>query len=149
MDPRTPSPMPEHRIRLRGGWFLIDTEDAEAAPRRLTLPLAGHPAPGRRVVLLRPFQRPPVDPAREMLWLQLDSVPGLDEARLNGVPLSPQTTTPGGLRYCLDDGLPARNRLELHVGTAMPTDGSGWGEVALMIRGRDMPPGVAADRGLQ
>lgn len=141
--------MPEHRIRLRGGWLLIDTSAACASPRRLTLPLPGHPEPGHRVVLLRPFQRPPIDPARETLWLHLGSVPGLDEVRLNGVPFARPPAAPDGIWYNLGDDLPARNRLELHLGLAAPAEVSAWGDVALLIRSRDMPPGVTGGPGLQ
>ena len=141
--------MPEHRIRLRGGWFLVDPSNPDAPPRRLTLPLASHPDPGRPVVLLRPFQRPPTDPARETLGLRLVSVPGLVEARLNDLPLTLVPMGTDGFRSVLGGDLPARNRLVLRVGPDAPTDGPGWGDVALVIRGRDMPPGGTGGRGLQ
>ena len=75
--------MSEHRIRLRGGWLLRETTPRDATPRRITLPLAGFDANAGKIILFRSFQRPPLDPGRESLWLRLDDVPGLLSVSLN------------------------------------------------------------------
>ena len=53
--------MSEHQIRLRGGWECSAME-GEPEPRRVTLPLSVRPAERTsRVLLVRPFHRPPVN----------------------------------------------------------------------------------------
>ena len=67
--------MPDHMIRLRGGWELTDGQAdrrrrAEASgdlPVRLSLPVAWPGGSARRVRLVRKFGRPAHDPAHESL----------------------------------------------------------------------------------
>ncbi|MEJ7638641.1 MAG: hypothetical protein WKF75_11860 [Singulisphaera sp.] len=76
--------MPEHLIRLRGGWLWGDREGGADTARRVSLPLEAPPRGTTRVVLTRQFGRPPLDPGRERLALRLEGVVGLVEMRLNG-----------------------------------------------------------------
>src|SRR5205823_3450154 len=91
--PRSGSPMPEHWIRLRGGWEW-HVPGAGQEPRRVTLPLAGFPG---GALLVRSFQKPPLDLRRETLWLRLDAVPGLVLVALNGRELVRDPSRTSGL----------------------------------------------------
>ena len=124
--------MPEHVIRLRGGWERVDPLGRAEGPR-VTLPL---PRPGGPVRLARSFQAPRVDPAREAVWLRVADAPGLRSVRLNGRDLGPADGLEAARAYRLPADLPARNRLEL---AAEPAS-DGWGSIALVIRDRNDPP---------
>jgi hypothetical protein len=85
--------------------------------------------------LVRHFGRPPVDPAREDLVLELDRTPGLLAVRLNGIELAIDPSAGDSHRFPLDGILLPRNALLLDCGAeALGVDG--WGEVALRIRPR-------------
>lgn len=89
---------------------------------------------------MRPFQAPPLDPARESLGFQLDDVPGLVVVELNGRELARPApgTTSLWLPLVAEPPLPRRNLLVLEVepprqaGGLLP-DPSPWGTVALVI----------------
>jgi hypothetical protein len=138
--------MPEHWIRLRGGWewWPAGLDDASAERRRLTLPCiwpSGIPASIR---LVRSFQRPRFDPARESLSLRLDHVAGLVEARLNDRLILGPHESDESIWIPLGDDLPPRNRLTFEVETHLiPTIKTGpppaielWGEIALILTDR-------------
>jgi hypothetical protein len=123
--------MPDHVIRLRGGW------DWDAGPtRRVSLPIDDWPTPNCLVRLVRRFQSPPIDPRDESLWLRLDAVPGLRSVHLNGGPLIDTANAGSAIETPLYDVLPAGNRLELLVetGEAVAGGSGGWGLVALIVR---------------
>lgn len=134
--------MPEHKIRLRGGWewWPVTGGETGARPQRLTLPAdwprTGPPS-GR---LVRSFHTPPHDPTAETVWLELVEVPGLRSLTLNGQRLRPGGTAGPEARVELPGRLPPRSRLELEVGpTKRATVGElpdGWGHVALVIAPR-------------
>jgi hypothetical protein len=125
--------VPDHRIRLRGGWESIDVEAFPRLPAPLTLPVRWSTTSPRRIRLTRKFGRPRLDPRSESLWLSIGRVPGLRSASLNGQPLAIEGLAEGSLEIPLD--LPERNELVLDVELpADPGDPSPWGEIALLIR---------------
>jgi hypothetical protein len=138
--------VPDHLIRLRGGWELIDGDsDADAAaeasgdlPLRLTLPVVWPIGSARRVRLVRKFGRPAHDPAHESLLLTLNRVPGLRAVGLNGLALTIPDSDQCRLEIPIDR-LSERNELVLDVEPQPhPPGDSGqlapWGEIALVIR---------------
>jgi hypothetical protein len=140
--------MSEHRIRLRGGWLLRETAPQVATPRRITLPLPGFASDAGGIVLFRSFQRPPLDPARESLWLRLDDVPGLRSVALNNRRIALVPPGVSSLLVPLGDDLLARNELRLDVDPVASRDTSEpdapWGEVALVIVQSENPDGSTA-----
>jgi hypothetical protein len=134
--------MPEHRIRLRGGWecHYREGDDPEGLEicRRIDLPLALPTKFAARFRLCRQFGRPPSDPRVESVTLELRHVAGLKSARLNGRSIAPTTLT--GFDWLVELGEPLlpRNGLILDVELDDPSAsiGSAWGEVALVIRPR-------------
>jgi hypothetical protein len=99
----------------------------------------------RPIRLVRPFNRPPIDPARESLFLELEQVEGLASVLLNDRVLARPLPGTSWLVVSLDDPLPARNLLVLEVEPqAAGPEGLAWGQVALVIR----PNGTSGpDRG--
>lgn len=140
--------MPEHRIRLRGGWEVLDSGGG-GLPSRLTFPLKAFPDGVGRVRLARSFQTPPLDPRSETLWLRLDAVPGLVSVLFNDRELARGPFGTAVLLLPLGDALPARNRITLDVapcpGSGCPSEEFPWGEIALVIARGDLPadPGAA------
>lgn len=127
--------MPEHLIRLRGGWEWHDLGDAPPTPGRVSLPLVWPDRAAPRVRLARSFQRPPLDPARETLGLRLEAVAGLVWAKLNDrAPARPEPDA-DTLWLPIDDPLPPRNVLVLEVEPGATGTGP-WGLVTLVIRPR-------------
>lgn len=134
--------MPEHRIRLRGGWECHyrdgDDEDAPEVFRRVDLPsdsAADFPA---RFRLARQFGRPPVDLRNEGVTLEMRHVDGLQSARLNGRSIGPRMTPDPDWSIDLMEPLLPRNGLVLEVDFGehgRPAAGP-WGEIALVIRPR-------------
>lgn len=126
--------MPEHLIRLRGGWERLDAGET-ARTSRVVLPLVSTPEAPERLRLVRWFQTPPLEPGKETLWLRLDSVPGLISVGLNGAELAHGPFHESPLFLPLGDALPARNRVTLDAEFPDP-DGrpDAWGEVGLLIR---------------
>jgi hypothetical protein len=139
--------MPEHLIRLRGGWLWLEPQARGRLPdpsmsRRLTLPLSwpqGNTGKGR-VRLTRSFATPRIDPEREILLLRLEHVHGLVSAELNAREITrsaPGTTT---IDIPLPYPLPCRNHLVLEVESPLPgVDVEKWGVVALVIVTRSEP----------
>ena len=123
--------MPEHLIRLRGGWELRDADAATSTPTPLTLPISWPPQPSqRRLRLVRKFGAP----AAERIRLVLEAVEGLQAMTLNGVPLvlNPAATD----RLVVDlPPLTSRNVLLLDVDlSASSTEPSApWGRIALVV----------------
>jgi hypothetical protein len=128
--------MPEHLIRLRGGWEWRDPGAASA--RRVALPMTWPAGLTAHVRLVRSFQRPTIDPAREALALRLESVSGLVAVWLNGRELARPDAGTTALCLPLDDPMPPRNVLVLEVDPTTPgragADPEPWGEIALVIR---------------
>ena len=137
--------MPEHLIRLRGGWLLGEREDDPDAARRVSLPLEGPPRGASRVVLTRRFGRPPIDPGRERLALRLERVVGLVGIRLNGLAMAIPPEGATDLELAPDDLRPTGNVLVLEVcPSSRPHADAGdsrWGMIALVIR-QHAPPDV-------
>ena len=130
--------MPEHRIRLRGAWDRI--EGPTDPPRRLDLPVRWSPIDRvQPFTLRRAFGRPPVDPSRESVILELLDVPGLVAVRLNGALLVGSDGLTDSVRLEIGARLLARNVVELDVaagpGWASVANRS-WGAVALVISDR-------------
>lgn len=134
--------MPEHRIRLRGGWECHyregDEEDAPEVLRRIDLPASSTAGFPSRFRLTRQFGRPPVDLRNEGVTLEMRNVDGLKSARLNGRTITPLPTP--GLEWSIDlaEPLLPRNGLVLEIelderGRSAPAP---WGEIALVIRPR-------------
>src|SRR4051794_41740029 len=124
--------MPEHRIRLRGGWELLEAESSQTVPAVVTLPFRFVATGSRKVRLSRKFGRPRLDRRRESLWLSLGSVPGLGLASLNGSTLAIEGPAEQGLEIPVE--LSERNELVLEV--ELPADrgeAAPWGEIALAI----------------
>ena len=137
--------MPDHRIRIRGPWDRSTIGgDGAGPPGRVSLPCPGPGELSGRFRLIRRFGRPPHDPARESLRLDLADVPGLLRVTLNGVdrPLAPAGGPPWSIP--IDEPLPDRNVLALDVdfagveGFAAP-----WGSISLAIgpKGEEADPG--------
>lgn len=128
--------MTGHTIRLRGAWEWRDP--ASGVSRRVALPLSLPPEGVPGVLLIRPFNRPPVDPATESIWLQLQRVPGLRSIRLNGEEIARPQVGESEHAVPLDQVQPARNVLVLELGTLARQEPAGddpaWGEVALVIK---------------
>jgi hypothetical protein len=122
--------VPEHRIRLRGGWELQDL-DAGGAASPLALPVTwgSQPFP-RRLRLVRRFGRPKSGRVR----LVLEDVEGLRSAELNGEPLAIDVSSPGRIDVDLPP-LDERNTLALEVvvGESPGRPATPWGIVALSI----------------
>jgi hypothetical protein len=135
------SRVPDHLIRLRGAWELIEADAAAevsgALPVRLSLPVAWPGGSARRLRLVRKFGRPAHDPAQESLLLTLNRVPGLRGVWLNGLRLTVPDPIPVRLEIPIDR-LSERNELVLDVEPPHPPGDSGpssrWGEIALVIR---------------
>jgi hypothetical protein len=129
----------EHLIRLRGGWDRQAPSDPQTAGK-IALPLTSSPAGSVPVWLVRHFQTPPIDVARESLWLRLSDCPGVVSVVLNAREIA--RPGPSGEPLILPINLePAgRNRLELLVEPPVRPDTSNeptvWGHVALVIRPR-------------
>jgi hypothetical protein len=129
--------VPDHRIRLRGGWEYCPV-GSPADSERLTLPTRwGSDRPGR-LRLTRRFGCPPLDSNRQVLLLLLEQVPGIHSIRLNEHPIP--HVSPESSRYEIPlDGLPPRNVLVLEVEPPMAhgrtdIDASDWGCIALVIQ---------------
>ncbi len=132
--------MPEHRIRLRGGWVCKGAGEPASSEYRLALPHRWKPEDSGRFVLSRVFQRPPVDPDREAVHLCMENVPGIRALSLNGSPIASIRVERPVLEVELGDLRP-RNVLVIEfepVEQTGPTaNGSDeWGHIALVIRPR-------------
>ena len=134
--------MPEHRIRLRGGWECHyrdgdDDDDAPEVHRRVDLPAASSAGFPARFRLTRQFGRPPVDLRNECVTLEMRNVDGLQAARLNGRPIAPSS---GSVEWSVDLAEPLLPRnglvLEVEFGEHGRSDEGPWGEIALVIRPR-------------
>src|SRR5271166_2561797 len=75
-------PVPDHRIRLRGGWEYCRA-DSPADSERLTLPTRWASDRPGRLRLTRRFGCPPLGPGNPVLLLVLEQVPGIHSIRLN------------------------------------------------------------------
>jgi hypothetical protein len=132
--------MPEHRIRLRGGWECHyregDDPEGKEICRRVDLPLAPPIEFAARFQLCRQFGRPPSDPRIESVMLELRQVSGLKAARLNGLPITPVDSSDLDWLIELREPLLPRNGLilEVELDASSPPAGTAWGEVALLIR---------------
>jgi hypothetical protein len=144
--------MPEHLIRLRGGWLQLEPDAPADADRadpalRVTLPWTWPAGPPGGIRLVRSFGPPPFDPGSETLTLRLARVGGLVSARLNDREIarpSPGTTS---LDIPLPGPLPRRNLLVLDVEPPVPGPGQDpapWGEIALVIAPIDPSPDAPA-----
>ena len=135
--------MNDHRIRLRGGWECQrDGPGREAEGDRITLPVrwgASHPG---RLRLSRRFGRPPIDPTRQLLLLELDRARGMQSLSLNGKALT--DVSPEKSYYLIPLAeIEERNELVLEVETGDAPDDAetDWGHFALVIRPIDRSAG--------
>jgi hypothetical protein len=139
--------MPEHLIRLRGGWLWLEPQARGQPPdpsmsRRLTLPMPwpqGSTINGS-VRLTRSFATPRIDPEREILLLRLEHVHGLVSAELNDREITRSAPETTAIDIPLPYPLPSRNRLVLEV--EPPLAGvivEQWGVIALVIVTRSEP----------
>ena len=136
--------MPEHWIRLRGGWEAVDLDDPLAEPIRMTLPVSWTGEEPRRLRLVRRFGRPPLDLLSESIWLRIDRVSGLYRLALNDRELTISPAVNGPVEFPLGTILD-RNELVLEAffepATRAIEAGTGiWGEIALVIRPRADEP---------
>jgi hypothetical protein len=134
----------DHRIRLRGGWACQSASTAPDAPEWITLPIDWGPGNPRRLRLSRRFGRPPIDPARQSVLLELDHARGVQSLLLNGKTLAAISTAKSYYLIPLPE-IEERNTLVLEVETARWSDapadlGPGWGQIALLIRSIDPGP---------
>jgi hypothetical protein len=131
--------MPEHRIRLRGGWECHyrepDDDEGIDVARRVDLPVATAAELPLRFRLTRHFGKPPVDPRVEAVALELRAVGGLRSVRLNGRVVSVLDVS-SELAIDLDPAeLLPRNGLVLEFDrTGLDLADDAWGLVALVIR---------------
>ncbi len=125
--------MPEHRIRLRKGWELIDLDTPEPRPERVALPLPAGWRSDRRIRLIRRFGCPALDSGSESLWLRMESVWGLGGLQINGRDIALGSLTQGTLEMRLED-LHPRNELALERFARGPGETAAWGEIAILIR---------------
>lgn len=129
--------MPDHLIRLRRGWQLLDDESPGSPSRWVSLPTRWSAGPGRRVRLARRFGQPRLA-SLETLWLRLDRVPGLGPITLNGSDMPHQRRDGGSIEIPLP-GLGDRNELivEVSLPETDPPSAEGlaeWGDIALVVR---------------
>lgn len=128
--------MPEHSIRLRGGWEWHEGSGPSATRQRLTLPGLLPTAESDHIRLVRAFGCPALDHARERLVLRLGDVPGLLIAWLNDRELARPAEGCATLEIGLDLPLPARNVLLLDVNPSAQNAGgrrSAWGNIAIVV----------------
>lgn len=120
-----------HRVRLRLAWEGAFPD----GPRRVDLPVAGPPRFEFPPLLRRRFRAPRLASSSERLELELRSVAGLVEVRLNGQPVALRNTGPGVCVVPIAPGPRASDLLELVLDPAVArSQGAPWGEIALVIR---------------
>src|SRR5262249_40002865 len=129
-------PMPEHRIQLRKAWLATVPGREAAGPFRVDLPSSGFvsDAPHR---LSRGFQRPPIDPSIESVFLRLGAVAGITSIHLNGREVADlrQGKVIGEIELELTGLLAARNTVEIDVDPSPSMPGvEAWGRIELVIR---------------
>ena len=138
--------MPDHRIRLRGGWEYCQVGSHDV-PGRFTLPTRWGLERTTPLRLTRRFGCPPLDPRYQVLVLLLEQVPGIHSIRLNDRQILHVSPDRSSYQILLED-LPARNVLVIEVEPRLDqgstdTEPSEWGFVALVIQTRrqaDLPP---------
>ena len=127
--------MTGHRIRLRGGWERHDLETGQIA--RITLPASLPTESHSSMQLVRAFNKPLLDAARESLWLDLRRVPGIRSVRLNDEEIARPADGLSALSLPIENARESRNVLVLELQTrsagAPLADDSLWGEIALVI----------------
>jgi hypothetical protein len=143
--------VPDHRIRLRGGWESCRVGSV-ADSERLTLPTRWGSDRPERLRLTRRFGCPPLGPGNPVLLLVLEQVPGIHSIRLNEQEI-PQVSPERSTYEIPLDSLPTRNVLVLEVeppwthgrmDAGAPEGSSDWGCIALVIRtprDAESPPG--------
>jgi hypothetical protein len=130
--------VPDHWIRLRGGWEWIDASAPGSTPARLTLPVSWPESIPRNVRLLRHFGKPRGISQADVVLLHIESSQGIIAIDLNGKRLLEGPGTESGWEVPLPS-LFDRNELALEVdlarrSTSVSDPARGWGEVALIIR---------------
>ncbi len=129
--------MPDHPIRLRGGWESY-RPGSTTVPERLTLPTRWDSDWPGRLRLLRRFGSPPIDPGQQALLLVLERVLGIHSIRLNDQEIPHVSPERSNYQIRLD-GLPPRNVLILEVEPPssqgpMNDDDADWGFISLVIQ---------------
>lgn len=128
--------MPEHTIRLRGGWRIGNPLGEKG--ERVTLPFSAWPAHlSTPTWFVRDFQGPRIDPARESIYLQILETPGITQISLNDAILSLAAVPDGDLEAPISPLPGLKNRLVLRVdgvNAAACLAAGAWGQVALVIR---------------
>ncbi len=127
--------MPDHWIRLRGGW---EWREAGLPARKVSLPMSWSPRFMAVFELVRSFQRPPIDPGCECVLLSLEDVDGLVSVWLNEEEIARPEPGATSLMIPIDRPLAARNTLVLKVDPGrcggVNEFSSPWGTIALVIR---------------
>ncbi len=126
--------MPDHAIRLRGGWTLgVDGRPVDVP---WTLPTDWAPNLSGPIRLTRRFGRPAVDSSTQRLRLELRDVPGLRGLTLDGVALAIPPGGPDAFSIPLPPDAGPRLTLILDVDLPdppRPEIAGGWGAIALVI----------------
>ena len=131
--------MPEHWIRLRGGWEWQSVSADATIKRPVTLPIEWPDGQASPVRLLRRFGCPPIDPLHESLSIRLEKVPGLLAIHLNGRSLEGPLDETLSLTLESIGPILAKNLLILEVDPARAIrPGETWGQIALIV---DSPGG--------
>lgn len=127
--------MADHRIPLRRAWEARFGDDA----RRLDLPTVWGDSEIPASILRR-FHWPARVGDGEVIHLELDELPGMTEATLNGRTLgdSPCLLSPNELR-------PSGNLLVLALDPSAVTREGEWGRVALVIGPRRVAEAARSD----
>lgn len=126
--------MPEHWIRLRGGWEWRNLTAGAAAKQTLALPIEWPGGQVHPVSLLRRFGRPPIDPLHESITLRLEHVPGLRAIQFNGRSVEGPFDDPLSLPLESIGPILAKNLLILEVDPGRATrPGEMWGQIALIV----------------
>jgi hypothetical protein len=141
--------MPEHPIRLRGPWDLL--EDPGPADRRasnITLPTRFFPEVDSPLILRRRFGRPARLDGQIACRLRAEHIPGLICMSLNGETLSELADDSEGKGELLEVEvgplLRIRNVLELMVDPRQAASGLSdqpWGSISLVFDDEDQTRG--------
>lgn len=141
--------MPEHLIRLRGPWDLLeDPSPADRRASRISLPTHFFPDADRPLILRRRFGRPALIDGQLPCRLRAEQIPGLIRMNLNGETLSEPADSPEAKGELLEVEvgplLTIRNVLELTVDPRRAAAGLSeqpWGSIALVFDDEDHPRG--------
>jgi hypothetical protein len=130
----------DHRIRLRGGWE-CQSAGPDQESERIALPIRWGASHQGVLRLSRRFGRPPIDPTRQLLLLELDRAHGAQSLELNGKALTVVSPEKSYYLIPLAD-IEERNVLAIEVETGEAANAEqDWGYFALVIRTIDRSAG--------